>query len=450
MMWTPSAQSLSFDIKRLSFDHEPDPVGELAQRVVRMITEFNGSEEERAVHNERLASCVLGLKEAQDYVKAMIRDCLSRLGVESDRLDELTKEIYDRHYGLGPIEDLAQDPTISEIWVNGAEHVWIERNGRKYRVPRQFPNDDEVLRVIRRILQFDHQEVTRQKPIAESRMADGSRVTVIIPDVAKRPYINIRKFQSFYPTEENLLKVGTITQDMVDFLRVAVKGRSNILIIGETGSGKTSFLQYLVSLMDPNLRLGTIETKFELKLDEQFPDRNIFCYETKDEFGISMENLFKVVLRSSPDIIIVGEARGQEASDMINAMRRGHRGSVGTAHTNSPETAIDDLADMINQDGKRRDPLQLRHRIATAIDLIIQIHRFEDTGDRRVVRISEIVADRDSLDYTISDIFRYEVPEDGSGYFCRVGEVSEELKKKWVMFGVTQRDLAAIRGVMGK
>lgn len=446
-MWKPSTaieQKEDIAVQQEALVENRFDEEKLAMNVVRKITDFKGTPDEVAIHNEMLASCTIGEKKAQEYVKAMIRDALLSLSVPFEKLEYLTKKIYEDYYGLGPIEDLFQDPTVNEIWVNGAEHIWIERDGKKIRIPRRFTDDQDVLRVIRLILQYDHQEVNRQKPIAESRMADGSRVTVVVPEVAKRPYINIRKFQAFQVTEENLLKAGTMTKEIAAFLKVAVKGRSNILLIGETGSGKTSFLQYLVSLMNPELRIGTIETKFELKLDEKFPDRNIFCYETKEDFGIEMSDLFKVVLRSSPDIIIVGEARGEEANDLINAMRRGHPGSCSTIHTNSAETAIDDLADMINMDGKRRDPIQLRHRIATAIDLIIQIHRFEETGVRRLIRISEILPDKEGKSYKIQDLFYYNFSED-EGTFVRTEEkVSSKLKRKWMMYGVTQEEISKI------
>lgn len=414
--------------------------------VLKEMTEPKGSIEEIENHNRLLARCAIGDKSAQMNVKAMIKKIIEKdyKLAHPPLSDMLVKKIYEDNYGLGAIDDLVNDPTINEIWVNGCEHIWIEKGGIKYRLKdRRFKSDEDVIRVIRLLLQFDRDEITYQEPMKESRMLDGSRITVLIPPVAKRPYINIRKFEAFEVTTENLLAAGTLTQEMVDWLKKAVRGRSNILIIGETGSGKTSLLKWLVGFIPPNLRIGTIETNFELKLDEKYPDRNIFSYEEHPELNITMSDLFKKCLRSSPDIIICGEARGTEADELIRAMRRGHPGSIGTIHTNSPETAIDDLAEMINEDGKRRDPIQLHYRIASAIDLIIQIRRFDETGVRRITRITEVIADSRSYEYKMQDIFRFEVDKDDptKGKFKKVGSLSEALKRKLNYFGLPYEEI---------
>jgi len=420
---------------------------EKATRIVlKEMTEYKGTPKEIEIHNEMLVRCAMGDKNAQLQVKAMIKKIIEKDYelAKPPLSDQLVEEIYANNYGLGVIDDLYNDKSINEIWVNGWDHVWVEKGGFKYRLKdKKFKNDEDIIRIIRLLLQFDRKEINEKKPMEECRMLDGSRVAVLIPPVSKRPNINIRKFEAFDVTTENLIKAGTITQEMVDWLAKAVKGRSNILIIGETSAGKTSFLKWLVGLMDPNLRLGTIETTFELKLDEKYPDRNIFSYEEHPELGITMSDLFKKCLRSSPDIIICGEARGEEADELIRAMRRGHPGSIGTVHSNSPETVIDDVAEMINEDGKRRDPIQLRFRVASALDLIIQIRRFEDTGVRRVTRITEVISDPETLKYSMNDIFRYEVdPKDPSkGWFKKVGKISETLKKKLNFFGVPEKDL---------
>lgn len=439
-----------FDLSSLNTkvgDELPQSLIEKASSIVRKrMTELTGgTPEEIAIHNELLAKCTLGDKAAQAYVKSMIKKIIEldyKLATPP-LSDKLAKKVYEDNYGLGAIDDLFHDPTINEISVNGAEHIWIERGGLKYRLDRRFKNDEDVMRVIRLLLQFDKKDITVQEPMRESRMADGSRLTLMIPPVAKRPYIMIRKFEAFDLTTENLVNAGTVNEEMVEWLKKVVRGRANILVIGETGSGKTSLLKWLIGLTDDRLRIGTIETNFELKLDEKYPDRNIFCYEEQENLGITMSDLFRKTLRSTPDIIIVGEARGEEAEQMINAMRRGHPGSMSTIHTNSAETAIDDLAEMINMDGRRRDPIQLRHRVASAIDLIIQIHRFDETGIRRVTRITEVVTDTANYDYRLEDIFRYELdPENPrEGEFKRVGKLSEQLKRKLNHFGLTQSQL---------
>lgn len=416
-------------------------VSEATKIVLREMTEKKGSIEEIEIHNGILTRCAMGDKNAQLSIKAMIKKIVEKdyQLAQPPLSDVLVKKIYEDNYGLGAIDDMFNDPTINEIWVNGWEHIWIERRGIKYRLEdKRFKSDEDVLRIIRLLLQFDKKDITVQAPMRESRMIDGSRLTVLIPPVAKRPYINIRKFEAFDLNTENLLASSTLNKEMVDWVTKAVEGRANILIIGETGSGKTSFLKWMVGLMDTKLRLGVIETNFELKIDEKYPERNIFSFEEHPEINILMGDLFKKCLRSSPDIIIVGEARGAEADELIRAMRRGHPGSMSTIHTNSPETAVDDLAEMINEDGKRRDPIQLRYRVASAIDLIIQIRRFDDTGIRRITRITEILNSPDSYKYSLNDIYRYEVDkaDPSKGNFRKVGNISEDLKNKFNYFGL--------------
>lgn len=414
--------------------------------VIRAMTDIRGTSEEIEAHNRILDRCVMGDKSAQANVKALIRKIIEKDAqiAKPPLSDYLVKKIYEDNYGLGAIDDLYNDKTINEIWVNGWDHVWIEKGGIKYRLhDRKFKDDKDVVRIIRLLLQFDKKEITTQQPMQESRMLDGSRLTVLIPPVAKKPYINIRKFEAFELSTENLIRAGTVSQEMTEFLEKAVRGRSNILIIGETGAGKTSFLKWLVDFMNPSLRLGTIETNFELKLDEKYPDRNIFSYEEHPELGINMSALFHKCLRSSPDIIICGEARGSEADELIRAMRRGHPGSIGTIHTNSPESTVDDLAEMINEDGRRRDPVQLRYRIASALDLIVQIRRFEDVGTRRITRITEIIPDSSTYSYELNDIFRFEVDKNNpmTGNFIKTGTISDRLKKKLNYFGLPYKEI---------
>jgi len=409
--------------------------------VVKEMTEIKGTPDEIEAYNRVLARCAAGDRVAQTSIKAMIKKIIEKdhILAQPPLSEVLAKRIYEDNYGLGAIDDLYHDQTINEIWVNGQNHIWIERGGIKMRIlDKKFKSDEDVIRIIRLLLQSDKKDITVQEPIRESRMLDGSRITVLIPPVAKRPYINIRKFDAFELSTQGLLNAQTLTPQMVEWLTLAVRGRSNILLIGETSSGKTSLLKWLLGLTDDNLRIGTIESNFEMKIDEKYPERNVFSYEEHPEIGVTLSVLFKKCLRSSPDIIIVGEARGEEADELVRAMRRGHPGSMSTIHTNSPETAINDLAEMINEDGKRRDPMQLHYRIASAIDVIIQIRRFDDTGIRRITRISEVVTNPLTLSYELNNIFEYAVDEDSPslGNFQKIGVTTEEYRKKLNYFGL--------------
>jgi len=400
--------------------------------VLKELVDKKGSIAEIDSHNSMLTRCASGDSNARKSVTMLIKKIIEKdYGLASPPLsDELARQIYVNNYGLGAIDDLVYDDSINEIWVNGFSHVWIEKAGVKSRLNRRFQDDNDVMRVIRLLLHFDKKDITMQEPMRESRMLDGSRLAILIPPVAKHPYINVRKFEAFDFTTESLLKEETLTEEMVDWLKLAVKGRANILIIGETSSGKTTLLKWLTTFMDNRLRLGVIETNFELKLDEKYPERNLFSYEERPELGIGMSDLFKKCLRSSPDIIICGEARGPEADELIRAMRRGHPGSIGTIHTNSAETAVDDLAEMINEDGKRRDPIFLRHRIASAIDIIVQMHRLEETGKRKITKISEVIIENPEDDYKVSDIYVHTY-ENG---FVKRNAVTNNLRKKLMYF----------------
>ncbi|HEY8400147.1 MAG TPA: ATPase, T2SS/T4P/T4SS family [Cytophagaceae bacterium] len=438
-------QEEKFDINKLIAlkDHTKDEIEDeyqvIENFVINAMTNNIGSGDEIEIHNEVIVNATMGDEKAKQIVQNKIRKIIEEnyKDLSPLEIERYSKLIYENNYGYGPIHDLIEDPEINEIWVNGKDHIFIEKHGIKYRVERKFKSDNDVIRVIRLLLNQDiTTDITQKEPTKEAKLKDGTRITVLIPPVGRKPYINIRKFKAFKPTTENLLKSGTLNEEMVDWLSKIVRGRANILIIGEAGAGKTSLLKWLVGFMDPSLRIGVLETDFELMLEEEYPERNIFSYEEHPEINVTLNDLFKKCLRSSPDVIIVGEARGAEADEMIRAMRRGHPGSISTIHTNSPETAIDDVAEMINEDGRRRDPKQLRYRVASAIDVIIQIHRMQD-GKRRITKITEVISDFETQDYEFNDIFVYDVDPRNplSGSFKKVGSISQSLKNKLNFYG---------------
>lgn len=405
-----------------------------------------GSNVESEKYNEILAKCILGDIPSIRQMKEFIRQYLiESKEYSNEEIDLLIHPIYVNNFGLGAIDDLVKDNSINEIWVNGYDHVWIEKGGIKRRLNVRFKNDDEVIRVMRQMLQFDRKEINVAKPIAESKLLDGSRITFAIPPASSRPVINIRKFEAFDVNEENILETKTVSKEQLEFLKTIIKGRANILVIGETGSGKTSFLKFLCDYMNPKLRIGTVESNFELKLTKKYPERNIFEYESHEELGIDLGMLFRLCLRSSPDIIILGEARGsEEAEALINSMRRGHPGSIGTIHTNSADTAIDDLVEMIMEDGRKRDASMLKNRVVNAIDFIIQMHRL-DSGERKLIKVTEVVPIQDDKvfgKYELNDIWNYNKKQQD---FIRVGKIkNNSLRKKLEFFGVSSDALKDI------
>lgn len=402
---------------------------------------------ENTAFNSVLAKAILGDERSIAQLIEFIKKYLSETKKFTHaQINTMAETIYKANFGLDAIDDLLKDDSINEIWVNGPDHIWIEKKGIKIRLKdRRFKNNDAIIRVMRQMLQFDRKEINQARPIAESKLLDGSRITFAIPPASSYPVINIRKFKGFEVNEENILNSGTIDRTLLKELKGIIKGRTNILVIGETGSGKTSFLKFLCDYMDPKLRVGTVESNLELKLTEKYPERNIFEYESQEEIGVDLGKLFRLCLRSSPDIIILGEARGSEESEaLINSMRRGHPGSIGTIHTNSADTAIDDLMEMIMEDGRKREPALLKHRIANAIEVIVQAHRFEN-GDRKIVRVTEVIPIQDDNvfgRYRLNDIYRY---NQASEEFERKGYIEgKNLKEKFAFYGLSDEEIAQL------
>ena len=420
----------------------------ITEKVIDILTNPRGTMDEKMRHNEMLSRCAKGDSMAKKQIKATIVKILNEEKlIDATILMDVAEKIYKDNYGLGVIEDLYTDPEISEIWVNGCDNIWIDKGGIKSKINDKFKDDKDIERIINLMIRFDKKNISPTNPRVECRMADGSRLTCMIPPTANRPYINIRKFTSFRISTENYVKSNTFTQDMAKYLQLLVKGRANIIISGETNSGKTTLLKYLVNYINPKYRLGTIETHFELKLDKAYPKRNIVCFEAHEEnpIKVSMKDLFISMLRFSPDIIIVGEARSTEAEEMIKAMRRGHQGSIGTIHSSSPELAIADIMDMINEDGKARNAEMLLKKVTNAVDIIIQIRRFED-GIRRITKISEVWATPESelkFKYEIRDLWKWTVDytHANKGYFEQVNAASEELKTKLYYYGLTEEEI---------
>lgn len=425
-----------------------DEYEKISKRVVDVLTNPKGTNEEKNQHNDLLARCAKGNKMAQKQVKSLIIKVLTEEKLcESTIIHGLSEKIYKENYGLGEIQELFDDPKISEIWVNGCDHIWVDRNGLKERLSLKFKSDYDVERVIRLMLRYDKKNISPTSPIVESRMEGGSRLTVIIPPVAKRPYINIRKFDSFKISKENYLKNKTFDERMAFLIEKLVNGRANIIISGETNSGKTTLLKYLVQFINPKFKIGTIESNFELKIDETYPERNVVCFEAHEEdpINVSMNNLFITMLRCSPDIIVIGEARSIEAEEMIKAFRRGHQGSLGNIHSSSPDMAVADIMDMISEDGKNRDAHMLLKKITNAVDIFIQLRRFED-GSRRISKISEVWATPENdlnFRYEIRDLFVWVVDytHENKGYFEKTNNISKEFCEKLHYYGLTHEEI---------
>jgi pilus assembly protein CpaF len=322
-------------------------------------------------------------------------------------MDELARELLDEMVGYGPIENLLRDPSIDDILINGPKHVFVERNGMLERVNHHFLNDEHVIRVIRRMISPLGRRIDESNPMVDARLPDGSRINAIIPPLAlDGACLSVRKFKQDILTAEFLLRNGSLSEEMLSFLQRSVKARCNILISGATGSGKTTLLNVLSQYINSHERVVTIEDAAELQLRndhvvrlETRPPNSEGCGE------VTARELLKNALRMRPDRIILGESRGGEVLDMLQAMNTGHLGSMSTLHANSPSDALIRLEMMVTLAGFRSSETFIRKVVASAIDMIVQVSRLAN-GKRVITEIVE-VSDVKTTNITTKTLYRY-------------------------------------------
>jgi pilus assembly protein CpaF len=331
-----------------------------------------------------------------------------KLTLPNEVRESIIKDVFDELVGFGPIQPLLDDPEVSEVMVNGAKQVYIERNGELLETGITFPNEDQVYRLINRIVNPLGRRVDFDNPTVDARLPDGSRVNVVVPPVAiDGPSITIRKFLKTRLTMDQFIELGSITANMVEFLEACIVARLNILISGNTSSGKTTLLNILTGYIPGNERVITIEDAGELKLNQKYVVRLETKNPNPDGTGaVTPRDLVKNSLRMRPDRIIVGEVRGGEALDMLQAMNTGHDGSLTTLHANSPRDGIARLETMVMMAGLELPVFAIRRQIASSINLIVHMARLKD-GSRRVTNITEIVGMEGEI-VTTQDIFRFE------------------------------------------
>lgn len=319
--------------------------------------------------------------------------------------ERLAQEVLDEVFGLGPLEPLLADPTIADILVNTHKQVYIERKGVLERTAVQFRDDAHLMSIIDRIVSAIGRRVDESSPMVDARLADGSRVNAIIPPLAiDGPCLSIRRFGQDPLTAEQLIENNTLTPPMLELLQGCVKARLNVLISGGTGAGKTTFLNVLSSYISNRERIVTIEDAAELQLHQD----HVVRLETRPaniegKGAIYQRQLVINSLRMRPDRIIVGEVRGEEALDMLQAMNTGHDGSLTTIHANTPRDALSRLETMVAMANLNIPESAIRRQIASAIDVVIQVSRMSD-GTRKVVSIAEITGMEGDV-VTMQDIF---------------------------------------------
>jgi pilus assembly protein CpaF len=328
--------------------------------------------------------------------------------LNSDERDALIQQILDEIFGLGPLEPLMLDPEVSDVMVNGPKRVYVERRGKLYETNVTFQDTQHLRQVIDRIVSNVGRRIDDSSPMVDARLPDGSRVNAVIQPVAlDGPYLSIRKFKRDTLTGEDLLRAKSLTPQMLQLLDGMVKARLNVLISGGTGAGKTTLLNILSGYIPENESIVTIEDSAELQLRQP----NCRRMETRppniDGRGeIAQRNLVINALRMRPDRIIVGEVRGAEAVDMLQAMNTGHDGSLTTLHANSPRDALARLETMVAMSALRLPERAMRQQIASAIDLVIQVSRLSD-GTRKVTSISELTGMEGDV-ITMQEIFIFE------------------------------------------
>jgi len=330
-----------------------------------------------------------------------------RLPITSQELAQFAAEILDEMVGLGPLEPLLRDPTISDILINGHECVFVERKGLLEEVAVRFADENHLVRIVNRIVSAVGRRVDELQPLCDARLPDGSRVNVAVRPIAvDGPLVSIRKFSKKPLGLDRLVDVGALKPQMAELLSTAVAARVTTIVSGGTGSGKTTMLNALSAFISDRERLVTIEDAAELQLQQ----RHVARMETRPpnlegKGEVRQRELVKNALRMRPERIILGECRGEEAFDMLQAMNTGHEGSMATIHANSPREAVSRLEQMIGMAGLPMSQQSIRSQIASAIRLVVQLQRLSD-GSRRVTSIAEITGMEGDV-VQLQEIFRF-------------------------------------------
>ncbi|MEM8759314.1 MAG: CpaF family protein [Pseudomonadota bacterium] len=340
----------------------------------------------------------------------------SDLVLSRPEFDGMVRELVDEVMGLGPLEPLLSDPTVTDILVNGFDNCYVERKGKLEKTNVQFKDNGHLMRIITKIVSAVGRRIDESNPWVDARLMDGSRVNALVPPCAvDGPLLSIRKFSKIPFTVDKLIGFGAFSEEMALFLHACVRCRLNIIVSGGTGSGKTTTLNALSSFISNDERIVTIEDTAELQLQQEHVGRMESRPANIEGSGaVTIRDLLKNALRMRPDRIIVGECRGEEVIDMLQAMNTGHDGSMTTIHANSPRDSLSRLENMIGMSGIELPLKAVRTNISSAVNLIVQVNRMSD-GKRRMVSITEIVGMEGEV-VTMQEIFKFErYGTDGDG-----------------------------------
>ena len=387
--------------ERLAKTDRPDRIGDVQARVQAALVENLGP---------KLYDSTLSDLELQKLVHRRIRELLDdeQMPLSAQEKAMIIQQIGDSVLGLGPLEPFVRDPDVTEVMVNNGHTIYVERGGKLYWTGAKFLSDEQLRRTIDKIVARIGRRVDESSPYVDARLPDGSRVNAIIPPLSiDGPVLTIRKFAADPLESDDLVSFGTMTQETVDFLRACIFGRINMLVSGGTGAGKTTTLNVLSSFLPEDERIITIEDAAELRLQQPHVVRlearppNI---EGRGE--VSIRDLVRNALRMRPDRIVVGEVRGGEALDMLQAMNTGHDGSVSTIHANSPRDVLSRLETMTLMAGMDLGVRAIREQISAAINVIVHQARLKD-GTRRITHITEVVGMEGDV-ITLQDLFLFD------------------------------------------
>jgi pilus assembly protein CpaF len=378
-----------------------DPFSELKTRVHLAVIGDLGPQ----LYNVSMDPNVLRERVVADIRKQLVGET----GLSRDERDRLTGEIADDILGHGPLERLLHDESVTEIMVNGPFDVWVERQGRLYETTVRFNDESHLRRIINKIVAQVGRRIDESSPLVDARLPDGSRVNAIIPPLSlSGPIVTIRKFSKKRLDLGDMIKLGTLGTETVEFLERCIVAELNILISGGTGSGKTTLLNALSTAIPDADRIVTIEDAAELRLNQ----RHVLRLEARPkniegEGEIPIRELVRNSLRMRPDRIIVGEVRGPEALDMLQAMNTGHEGSLSTVHANSPRDALSRLETMVLMAGYELPVRAIRHQVSSALDMIVHLERLED-GSRRVTSVTEVQRMESDV-ITLQELYKFKV-----------------------------------------
>src|SRR5512134_541026 len=380
---------------------EQEPFAELKNRIhMSVISELG----------PQLFNIAIDPNELRDRVTADIRRLLNdEAGIAREDRERLTSEILDDILGYGPLERLLADDSITEVMCNGPDDVWIERGGKLYETTVRFTDESHLRRIINKIVSQIGRRIDESSPMVDARLPDGSRVNAIIAPLSlSGPLLTIRKFARKRLGLQDMVNIGSLSEESVDFLRRCIQAQLNVLISGGTGSGKTTLLNALSSGIPDHERIVTIEDAAELQLHQ----RHVLRLEARPpniegEGAIPIRDLVRNSLRMRTDRIIVGEVRGPEELDMLQAMKTGHEGSLSTVHSNTPRDALARIETMVLMAGYDLPVRAIRQQVSSALDMIVHIERMED-GSRRVTAVTEVQRMESDV-ITMQDIFEFKI-----------------------------------------